>query len=464
MIMRFKKKYVVIFILSMLFIGLGTLAISAFIPKKPNQEQPIVDQSDPDYQNKIVNKPAEGSALNYSLKDNLFIAIGVLRDKNSYQVQTEGVTTAKVGFVDVSQKLKGQKYVNNGEVFNESISHGMQSVAKQLYVTKNDYLVREADSIKSLDEVNWNDKPVNYSKEGFLTLFGQTYFDFTQYILNDKSVLDAELISKDDNTITVKYLLDNKYAPSAYRREIKTMSGSKDLPEFINASITITMNKDWEILKTVTNESYYVSVFGSIRTSGEVINIFTYNDTNIPNRNFFEAYFGQDTVDVVDKELTSLDYLMAVASPLIANDDNINFDASIVVNDHPMSLKGTINLNKLHLLINLDDYLHLQFDGDNWYFKYDELIGSVSKETIKDLFKIELTEEMLTSLMSPDKIGDIEKNLSHKIVGDSVFITIDFDFGYITLEAETKDYQIRSINGKLDVLNQKINIVAKLTN
>ena len=127
--------------------------------------------------------------------------------------------------------------------------------------------------------------------------------------LNDKSVLDAELISKDDNTITVKYLLDNKYAPSAYRREIKTMSGSKDLPEFINASITITMNKDWEILKTVTNESYYVSVFGSIRTSGEVINIFTYNDTNIPNRNFFEAYFGQDTVDVVDKEPTSLDLL-----------------------------------------------------------------------------------------------------------------------------------------------------------
>ena len=80
--MRFKKKYVVIFILSLLFIGLGTLAISAFISKKPNQEQPIVDQSDPDYQNKIKLINQQKVVPNYSLKDNLFYCYwGITRQK-----------------------------------------------------------------------------------------------------------------------------------------------------------------------------------------------------------------------------------------------------------------------------------------------------------------------------------------------------------------------------------------------
>ena len=138
--MRFKKKYVVIFILSLLFIGLGTLAISAFISKKPNQEQPIVDQSDPDYQNKIVNKP-ESSALNYSLKDNLLLLLGYY-EQNSYQVQTEGVTTAKAGFVNVSQKLKGQKYVNNGKYLTK-VFHTDAISCQTVIRYKNDYLVKK---------------------------------------------------------------------------------------------------------------------------------------------------------------------------------------------------------------------------------------------------------------------------------------------------------------------------------
>ena len=78
--MKIKKKFVVIIILSLLFIGLGTVAFNAFKPKNsPND--PIEDLNNPDFQNKTLEKPVEGDAFSVDPLDSLFIAIGVLRNK-----------------------------------------------------------------------------------------------------------------------------------------------------------------------------------------------------------------------------------------------------------------------------------------------------------------------------------------------------------------------------------------------
>ena len=464
--MKMKKKYVVILILSLLFIGLGTIAFNAFKPRRIS-EDPSGDFNDPEFQNKIIEKPEDGNALDYNLKDNLFIAMGVLKDKNNYQVATTGTTSAKVGIINVTQALKSSKQVRNGEVLYISISHGMKPVAKQLYVTSNNYIVREASSITSLDDVVWEDKPTNYSRDDFLTLFGNLFFDFSQYILNDTSVLEADLISKDNNEIKVKYTLDTTYSPINYRREIKTMSGSKDLPEFISVALTVTMNKDWEILKVESEESYYVNVFGSIKTTGKLESIFAYDDIEIADRDYFSKYFGKETESIIEKEKTSLDYLMALTSPLVNSPYDINFESIILVNDHKMNLNGAINLNDMKLAINLDNYLFLELENDQWLVKYDEVTGFVTKETIKDVLDIDIDQDLLQKLMSPEKMGAIEEKLSHDIIGDIVYITIKFDFGTIDIQGNLKDNTIVNITGQLNVLNQiidiKLNIVKPKT-
>ena len=463
-----KKKYLVVFLIVIILIGAGTFTFSAL--RGPKIEVvPAQDLTESRFQNKVLERDDGQIAHETDPIEALFIAIGVFRNQPHFQAKTEGVNKANVLFKTVTQGIVGEKYYKDGEVFVENVSIGIKPVGRQMYVTENDYIVRKALSFSETEATEWEDEPTNYKEEDFLEMFGVKYFDFSQYIFNDESVLSATVLEKTENDITIKYELDPKISPEAYRHEVGTMGGAKRLPDFRCAQIVITMTKDFVVTKTVTTEEYEITVLGNILTSGEIVNTFTYDDIDIPHRDYYQAYFGNDVIEVVDDGYSAMDYLTQAVGPLIKDPRGINFSGTAIVNDYPIILSGSIALDPIDVRINIDNSLLLEYSSNKLsgeselYIQYDKFKGKVSDSLIKRLTGFDIAD-LLTGDegKSKDMIAKLEENLSVKENVDYATVTLSLDQGKVTFQIDRESMKILSIAASIDVANQEILINAFL--
>lgn len=358
----------------LLLVTIMTVVIIAAMILKPNGSfiptDKQISEEDPLYKNKVLDKPTNLKATEIEdYKDLLYMSIGEVYNQKYYNTKSYGNTKANSFIGTFEQEISGYKIIYEDDVFSESLSKGsVVSVAKQRFIDlKNGYYLIRDGKLKTLKDVSWKEIK-KISKNDFMNMYGNTFKDFSQYIFNDESIQSVELIQKDENSVTIKVVLKidpkshDNLAVARYKREIKTMSGSSNFPNFLGCEIEIKIANDFKILKTISREKYIVDKIGNPTCETIIYQDFYYEKKEIELKKEYEKYFNSDNDENKDKKPSEI--LFPAFADLYLNKASFDLEA------FNQEFKGEINLKNLNLYIQ-NKNLDLLIDNSGLYFKYD---------------------------------------------------------------------------------------------
>lgn len=398
---------------------------------KNNEEISNIDEDDPLYRNEVMDKPTSGDPSTTDPLDNLFIAQGEFLKQKYKSTITNGNCNAVIYGINQNQTVHNRKYINVDEAFQESISNSsIVHVAKQRYVTSNDYLIRNGKNGTITENSASFEDVKAITRESYLNQFGSFPFNFTNYVLNKESVNSYEVIENGENFVC-KYNLNVDVATVKYARETKTMAGSSSLPSFVGANIVVTMDKNWIVSQIDTYDEYDIDIIARVRCKARLQNYYYYQTDpyNIPEREIFSKYFGSIPIEgdeVIEK--TSQDYLMDAANQLLNDEKGVNIRGNIKVNDKNIKLNAFINLASKIIKVNLNDALNIFYQDENLYFNYGKIFAKVSMDELVDVINyylgINIKTFDISSLLENENVASSLQNMNTVKDGDMLKLTL----------------------------------------
>lgn len=248
-------------------------------------------------QSTVKQKPGDGSTpSDHSPADNFAYALYDLMEAGSFVGESSGQTVS----LGVEQNVKAIRYVNGDEVFKRSLSHSaFKSVGVEMFVSGKNYILRDASSLKSVDEVTWGADPYRVSEETFNSKFGGVPNGITAYVLNENSIVSAEFLGEENGIYAYRYVLDNALATTKIRLEMRTMAGTKTLPNFEEVALTVYMDANWRIQKTETACVYKVDMLGGVTCKESLTEVFSAigEGKEIPDADIFRPYLDAEITE-----------------------------------------------------------------------------------------------------------------------------------------------------------------------
>lgn len=425
------KKVLLITLITLVSAGAIAGISYTFLNQGGQGSIPIIDEEDPKYQNTLMEKPASGTPSDYSPLENLYIAQGVYEAHPYKSTVTSGTVTASVLGVGYNQTVKNRKYVNLDESFSEALSlSALKKVGDQRYVTPRDYLVRSGSNV-SESGASW--KGVNvYSKEKYLELYGNLPFGMSNYILNDTSIVSAEVVEEGE-FYTYHYILDASLAPMKFARETRTMASAGNVPTFSVSEITVSMDRNWNVQKLSGHDVYKIDIMGGLTCTSDLDNVFEFRDGayDIPERVAFAPYFGAETDDTVDEVKEADDYLADAFGELMSGGETIHLNGSVALGEDSLSVRASMNLGKMELKFNLNDDLSVYYIGEtaSLYINYGKIFARVSQDELFGLIEnyfpdLDLSGFSLDALLESEFVANIMENMNSSVTEDAVKIDI----------------------------------------
>lgn len=461
----------------------------------------------------VKAKPADGSTpADHAPNDNFYYALGDLISAGSFIGESEGSSTS----LGVKQEIKATRYVNGNEVYKQSLSHSsFKSVGVEMFISGKNYVLRDADKLNGVHDVTWQDAPYKVSEEAFIGKFGSVPNSITGYILTDNTIVSGEYLGESDGVYAFRYELDKTLATAKIRLEMRTMAGTKTLPNFEKAVLTVYMTSDWRIIKTETDCTYQVDMLGGVTCNESLTENFTAvgEGSEIPNAEFFRPYLDAEITDVEDEEPDALYYLTngfneyMTGKPL---DVSIELDgpvkasgrASIDININDLAaIKARVMLDSIKIGDAEINDLFIGYAGESAYIGYQDLKAKISitdltsaLNTLIPVFTGE-TDFDIDSLLSFDPQtlltnatltranGFATVNLPLSLGGLNADIRLNFTdgetIGFTSITADVNgltaavtpaeipalpetDDSFRDISGLLDIIDENGNLCLKL--
>lgn len=454
------KKVLLITLITLVSAGAVAGISYTFLNKGEQGSIPDIDEEDPKYQNKLMEKPSSGNPSDYSPIENLFIAQGVYEAHPYKSTTTSGTVTASVLGVGYNQTVKNRKYVNLDESFSEALSlSALKKVGDQRYVTPRDYLVRSGSNV-SENGANW--KGVNvYSKDKYLELYGNLPFGMSNYILNDVSIVSAEVIEEED-LYTYHYILDASLAPMKFARETRTMASAGNVPTFSTSEITVSMDKNWKVQKLSGHDIYKIDIMGGLTCTSNLDNVFEFRDGayDIPERTAFAPYFGAETNDTVDVIKDADYYLTDAVSGWMSGGETIHLNGSVALKEESVSVRASLNLGKMELKFNLNDDLSIYYIGatSSLYINYGKIFARIGQNELLGLIEnyfpdLDLSGFSLDALLESEFVKKIMENMTSSITEDAVNIDISAEGAevHLLLNIEGDHASFQSVDFRMPI-------------
>ena len=103
------------------------------------------------------------------------------------------------------------------------------------------------------------------------------------YIISSKTVTNGDVKETGDGyEVTIE--LDTSNSVVRYVKQMMQTSNLSKPPVFHDVKLTYTLDKDLNLLKSVSDESYDVYMFGKHNSKGHVVDTYIYEDgTKIPS-------------------------------------------------------------------------------------------------------------------------------------------------------------------------------------
>ena len=248
-------------------------------------------------QSTVKQKPSDGSTpADHSPADNFAYALYDLLEAGSFVSESSGQTVS----LGVEQNVKAVRYVNGDEVLKRSLSHStFKSVGVEMFVSGKNYVLRDATSLKSVDEVTWGADPYRVTEETFISKFGGVPNGITAYVLTENTILSSEFLGEENGIYAYRYILDNALATTKIRLEMRTMAGTKTLPNFEEVALTVYMDGNWRIQKTETACVYKVDMLGGVTCKESLTEVFSAigEGKEIPDADIFRPYLDAEITE-----------------------------------------------------------------------------------------------------------------------------------------------------------------------
>ena len=340
--------------------------------------------------NTVLDKPDEGTPLDRTAIENLYIAQGELQRKGSLVGTTRGSTTS----AGIKQEVINNRVVVNGNVFKEMITIGVVKNAYQLFIYDGNYLYRKFDSIKSANNIKWANTASKFNEDDFLTKFGHRSNALTGYILNDSTILSGELEKQENGLFQYRYVLDINTAPARMLYEMKTNSNMNGYSTFVKAEIIVVMDGNWQVKTVSTDCKYKVPMFGGLDCVEDLTETFSdFEGDELPEKEFFKDYFNAEVEKPVEKDPDALSILMDMFSPYIGADKRLN--ASLVAaNNGQQVLSGLVsakidveNLENIEVYAKIGDGLFVEYQKGGVYVTYQDFKASTTVDGRRRYFK-----------------------------------------------------------------------------
>ncbi len=248
-------------------------------------------------QSTVKQKPSDGSTpADHSPADNFAYALYDLLEAGSFVGESSGQTVS----LGVEQNVKAVRYVNGDEVLKRSLSHStFKSVGVEMFVSGKNYVLRDATSLKSVDEVTWEEDPYRVTEETFISKFGGVPNGITAYVLTENTILSSEFLGEENGIYAYRYILDNALATTKIRLEMRTMAGTKTLPNFEEVALTVYMDGNWRIQKTETACVYKVDMLDGVTCKESLTEVFSAigEGKEIPDADVFRPYLDAEITE-----------------------------------------------------------------------------------------------------------------------------------------------------------------------
>ena len=221
-------------------------------------------------------RPTSGSPLDYSGKDNAAICNWVIRHTSEFKTVTTGEVKAKVAVINYNQEILNTRIVTKDGCYIETKSDSsLVHVYEEKYLENNQVVVRK----------NHSDKYTTITQEEFLDKYGWHPKEFQAYILNEDTILDAQIEAFEGN-YKLTLTLDPVSSAPKKQRETKTIGGAKGYPGYKETVLTVILTSNWTPIEVDTYEVYDIGMpgIGDVTCKCNMVEIIEYGEQR-ENRN-----------------------------------------------------------------------------------------------------------------------------------------------------------------------------------
>ena len=222
------------------------------------------------------------SAYKSTFKPYEFVNIS-LNKLGEYQ-SIHKVTTGAVVAAGVTQDIRSNFVKEGDNYFMENLSQSsMVKVAWRFYQDK-DSVEAYKGSLNNIESAKWKkDSKEDYNLTDYEETWGKTLDKGSIYIISSKTVTSGDVKETDDGyEVTIE--LDTSNSVVRYVKQMMQTSNLSKPPVFHDVKLTYTLDKDLNLLKSVSDESYDVYMFGKHNSKGHVVDTYIYEDgTKIPS-------------------------------------------------------------------------------------------------------------------------------------------------------------------------------------
>ncbi len=493
-----KKRFLILGLLLLIVAGVG---IYFFTACNGESGTPLPDElsGSKNYMCSLTGTPEEHSGL-----DNVGAVIYTLSQKSAYSTQSY----TQVNAAGVKQYIKGGKDYKDGVMIASTFSWsdgGMLSgllpddVSLQKFYGADKAVIRKgAVSPSEWKEDSfdrrgyaWNagDPYEILEREEYSLAYGAWGTEFSDYIVNQQTVLEISPLAQEGGLYTLTIQLDPATAVEYYVRQMVTMGGLNGAPDFSELTMTLSFTADWTVQKVVVSETYSTKKMGfPAKCSGSTEITYSYDEADIDvsaYADYFANYADAQSTGTAAQEKGALDYLMDGVAPLLEEDTTLRLSALVgdgrAEGDVFLSLRGldieglasggSIDageiLSALEVRARLGGLL-LQLRAGVLTVQYGDLCGKLSLAALLSRNEAAGTAAGNGAQTLSEEVGSAESSLFS--VGEDWtpnYIPLEIGFGGFTLrvgftmEGEGDSYTWTKIDAEMQALGMDIRIAVE---
>lgn len=267
-------------------------------------------QLDGEFETVCFEVPANGKPTDYTLVENVGFLNYVLQHQPYWSSVGNSTTVANAGIVS-TQTVDTYKMYYNGVLVSTdialnstlaSLNYGEQFCqANDVVLTRKATSKDEAELKKGVDAPWSTDPAIGWTLKGFKRNRGLPPYDFSVYVLNEKTIANAQdysVVENADGTysmtlnLNVNTGVDETSADYYYRLQMKANGGLYDLPIIYTTTVTYTFDVNWRVLSCETSDTNKTTPSLGL-TANCTSNAKTtfYYDEELAKNTFWEDYF-----------------------------------------------------------------------------------------------------------------------------------------------------------------------------
>ena len=281
-----------------------------------------------------------GSPMDYTIVQNVGFMNYVLQRQSHWSSEMSSDVNA-MGF---DQHVETYKQYYNGILISCDIADGFSHKATQYCVNSDKGVIMWRPAVGKFDKMNseWStDKASKTDVEKFIEWRGFPPSEFSVYVLNEKTIKNAEEYAVTQNsegnfemTLELNVGLSSAEAEFAadcyYVKQMKATGDLPSLPSIKKTSLTYVFDKDWRVLSFEINDEY--TAMGAIPCSSKTNVTYDYGEENAKN-SFYEDYFKKyediASSGIVEEAPSAATYLGAAFGSVLTDGGVFKVDLAI---------------------------------------------------------------------------------------------------------------------------------------